>query len=76
MKKTGRLVICDTDNRTGSAASEIASRISQNDLIKYLNKEICILASEDYPVPFARNLEEEIVLTKEKVVSGIIKYMK
>lgn len=76
LKKTGRLVICDTDNRTGSAASEIASRISQNDLIKYLNKEICILASEDYPVPFARNLEEEIVLTKEKVVSGIIKYMK
>lgn len=75
LKKTGKLVICDTDNRTGSAASEIAARISQNGL-KYLKKEICIIAADDYPIPFARHLEEQIVLTKEKIIAGINEFMK
>lgn len=75
LEKTGRLVICDTDNRTGSAASEIAARISQSGLA-YLKREICIIAADDYPIPFAKHLEEQIVLTKEKIVAGINKFMK
>lgn len=75
LKKTGRIIICDTDNRTGSAASEIAARISQSGLT-YLKQEICIIAADDYPIPFARHLEEQIVLTKEKILDGVMTFMK
>lgn len=75
LKRTGKLIICDTDNRTGSAASEIAAQVSQN-AFAYLKKEICIIAAEDYPVPFEKHLEEQIVLTKDKIVTGVIDFMK
>lgn len=74
LKKTGKIIICDTDNYTCSAASEIAARISQSAL-KYLKREILIIAADDYPVPFARHLEEQVVLTKEKIVAGVLKFM-
>lgn len=74
LKRTGKLIICDTDNRTGSAASEIAARVVQNGF-EYLKKEICIIAAEDFPVPFEKHLEEQIVLTKDKIASGVIDFM-
>lgn len=71
IKKTGTLIICDTSCRTGSVASEIASRISQ-EAFGYLKKPIRIIAAEDAPVPFAKVLEEQIIVTKDKLLNGII----
>lgn len=75
LKRTGKLIICDTGSHTGSAASEIAARVSQSGFV-YLKKEICIIAAEDFPVPFEKHLEEQIVLTKDKIVAGVIDFMK
>lgn len=69
--KTGRVIICDTANRTGSVASEIASLLAQYDFYS-LKEPIQIVACENVPVPFARILEQEILVTKEKILSSII----
>lgn len=71
VKKTGKVVICDTANKRGSLASEIAALIVQNDFYS-LKKPIKIVACEDVPVPFAPELEKEILVTKEKILEAII----
>lgn len=70
VKKTGRVIICDTANKSGSAASEIASYIQEN-LFKYLKGPIKIVACENVPIPFAKKLEQEILVTKDKILSKI-----
>lgn len=70
VKKTGRVIICDTANRTGSVASEIAARLAQSAFYS-LKEPIQIVASEDVPVPFAKILENEVLVTKEKILSRI-----
>lgn len=71
VKKTGRVIICDTANRTGSTASEIASLLAQY-AFNLLKEPIQIAACEDVPVPFAKVLEKEIIVTKEKILNKII----
>lgn len=75
VKKTGRLVICDTSNRTGSIAGEIASRVIHEGM-DYLHKPIEIIAGEDVPVPFSKELEKKVLIDKDKIVSRIIDFMK
>ncbi len=70
VKKTGRVVICDTAGRTGSVASEIAARLGQ-DAFYDLKAPIQIVAGEDSPVPFTKILEEEVLVTKEKILQKI-----
>lgn len=70
VEKTGKVVICDTANRTGSVASEIAARLSQYAL-SALKAPVRIAACEDVPLPFARVLETEILVTKEKILREI-----
>ncbi len=70
VKKTGKILICDTANRTGSLASEIASLIVQHDFYS-LKEPIKIVACEDIPIPFASNLEKEILVTKDKILKAI-----
>lgn len=70
VKKTGRVIICDTANKSGSAASEIASYIQEN-LFKCLKGPIKIVACENVPIPFAKKLEQEILVTKDKILSKI-----
>lgn len=71
VKKTGRVIICDTANRTGSVASEISARLAEKAFC-YLKEPIQIVAGEDVPVPFAKVLEREILVTKEKIYNKII----
>jgi len=70
VEKTGKVILCDTANRTGSVASEIAARLSQYAL-SALKAPIRIVACEDVPLPFARVLETEILVTKEKILNEI-----
>ena len=69
-KRQGKILICDTANRTGSLASEIASLIVQHDFYS-LKEPIKIVACEDIPIPFASNLEKEILVTKDKILKAI-----
>ena len=70
LRKTGRIVIVDTANRTCSAASEISSRLAE-DAFHHLKAPIGIVSYDDVPVPFAKNLEREIMPTKDKVVEKV-----
>ena len=69
--KTGRLLICDTANKTGSVASEIASLTAQYALDS-LSEPIQIVACENIPIPFAKNLEQQIMVTKDKILDKIL----
>ena len=71
VKKTGRVVIADTANKTCSAASEISSILAE-ELFYELKAPIGIVAHEDVPVPFAKNLELQIIPTKEKIFQKVI----
>jgi len=73
--KTGRIVIVDTANRTCSAAGEISSRLAE-DIFAHLKAPIGIVAHDDIPVPFANNLEHQIMPTREKVWGKIISVLK
>lgn len=66
VKKTGRVVICDTANRAGSLAGHISSLIAQN-AFEYLKAPIGIAACEDVPIPYARELEATVLVSKEKI---------
>jgi acetoin:2,6-dichlorophenolindophenol oxidoreductase subunit beta len=74
VKKTGRVVIVDTANKTCSAASEISSLLAE-DIFYNLKAPIGIVAYDDVPVPFAKKLELEIMPTKEKLLSKVIAVM-
>lgn len=71
VEKTGKVIICDTANRTGSVASEIAALLAQYALTS-LKAPIQIVACEDVPVPFTKTLEQQIIVTKEKIYKAIM----
>jgi pyruvate/2-oxoglutarate/acetoin dehydrogenase E1 component len=71
VKRTGRIVIVDTANRSGSIASHISSVLSE-DLFDFLKAPIGIVAFEDVPVPFANNLEKLLMPTKDKIYNKIL----
>lgn len=66
VKKTGRVLIADTANRTCSAAANISSIISE-ECFEYLKAPILIAATDDFPLPFSHVLENEIVISKMKI---------
>jgi pyruvate/2-oxoglutarate/acetoin dehydrogenase E1 component len=72
--KTGRVVISDTANKSCSVASEISSILAE-DLFSALKAPIGIVAYDDVPVPFARNLELQIMPTKEKILNKVLNIM-
>jgi pyruvate/2-oxoglutarate/acetoin dehydrogenase E1 component len=74
VKKTGRVVIADTSNKTCSAASEISSILAE-ELFSALKAPIGIVACDNVPVPFAKNLELQIMPTKEKIIQKVINVM-
>lgn len=69
-KKTGRVLICDTANKAGSVASEIAAEL-QLRIFPFLKAPIQIAASQDIPVPFARHMEQEVLITADKIIKSI-----
>jgi len=74
VRKTGRVVIADTANKSCSAASEISSILAE-DLFSALKAPIGIVACDDVPVPYARNLELQIMPSKEKIYQKVINVM-
>lgn len=70
VKKTKRVIICDTSNQNGSVASEIAAQLAQK-AFYVLKEPIQIVAAENVPSPFAKVLEDEVLVTKEKILNRI-----
>lgn len=70
VKKTGHLVIVDTDWRTCGAASEIASIVAQKGF-KYLKSAIKIVAWPDVPVPSGHVLEEAFYPGKDDIIRSV-----
>ena len=70
VEKTGRVLICDTSNKSGSVANEIASLISQN-CLNSLKQPVEIVAAENIPVPFVRVMEDEVLVTADKILNKI-----
>ncbi len=70
--KTGKVVICDTANRTGSLAGHISSLIVEN-VFEYLKAPIGIAACCDVPIPYAKVLEQEVLISKDKILNTINK---
>ena len=71
VRKTGRVVIADTANKTCSAASEIASIIAEKAFYD-LKSPIGTVTYDDVPVPFAANLEKQIMPTSEKLLNKVL----
>ena len=71
VERTGYVLICDTANHTSSTASEISARLAQNAFYS-LRGPVEIVTCEDIPFPFARHLEQEVLVTKEKILAKIM----
>lgn len=74
VKKTGRVVVADTANKTCSAASEIIS-ILASDCFEYMKAPMEIVATEDVPIPFASSQESMVFPTVDKILNAVLKCM-
>ncbi len=70
VKKTGRVVIADSSNRSCSVASQISSVISER-AFEYLKAPVRIVCTEDVPLPYSRNLENVLIPNREKMKEAI-----
>ncbi len=75
VKKTGHLVIADTDWKTCGAASEIASMVAQKGL-KHLKSDVKIVAWPDVPVPSSYVLEEAFYPDKNSIIKSVKETLK
>lgn len=71
LRKTGKLLVCDTANRRGSIAESIVSEVVEH-AFSSLKYPVSIVTSEDVPVPFSPVLEREIIVNKDKLLKKIL----
>jgi len=64
VQKTGKALICHEDTLTGGFGAEIAAWIAQN-CFEYLDAPIVRVASQDTPIPFAPNLEQQFLASAQ-----------
>ncbi len=69
VKKTGRLLVLNEDNETGSISAEIASWAA-DELFELLDAPVKRLGSLDTPIPFAKDLESNY-LAKNRLAEKI-----
>jgi len=72
VKKTGRAVIVQEGWRFGGVGAEIANIIYDNALSD-LDAPVERVTSLDLPMPYARNLEQAILPSKERVIEAVKK---
>jgi len=69
VKKTGRLIIVDTDWKTAGVTSEIAAIVAEKGF-EYLKKPIKRVASQDTPTPASNVLEEKFYAGMNEIVAA------
>ncbi|MDD4019743.1 MAG: transketolase C-terminal domain-containing protein, partial [Kiritimatiellae bacterium] len=67
-KNTGRVMIVEEGPKTGGFAAEIAAQIVEQ-AYDYLEKPVRRLASPDFPIPSAKNLEAACIPTVPDIVA-------
>ena len=70
VRKTGRLVIVEEDNRTGGWAGEIAATVAEEAFF-WLDAPIKRVSAPDTPAPFAPVMEQFYVPSAERVVEAV-----
>ena len=76
VKKTGRLLIVEEDNKTCGIGAEISAMVAE-EAIDYLESPIKRLAAPDTPIPFSPILENYVIPDEEaiiRVVEEILNY--
>jgi len=67
VRKTGRLVIVHEDVYTNGWGAQLAAHFAEK-CIYLLDVPVCRIATVDTPIPFAPNLENEVIPSKEKII--------
>lgn len=70
LKKTGRLIVLDTSNETGSVATDIVSRMSTR-MFEYLKCAPRIIALPDAPSPTSRELTKYYYRGSRDIVNEV-----
>jgi pyruvate dehydrogenase E1 component beta subunit len=70
VRKTGRLVVVEEDNRTHGWGAEIAAMVAEEAFF-YLDAPIKRVAAPDTPPPFAPVMEEFYVPSEERVIAAV-----
>ena len=70
VKKTGKLMIAHEAVKNCGFGAEIAARISE-EAFKYLDAPIVRLAAKDCPVPYCKDLEDEVLPQKNQVLESL-----
>ena len=70
--KTGRVIIVQDTPLAGSVGASVSAMITgDSEMFAALKKEILIISSMDYPIPFSRTLERAISPTTETVTQAL-----
>ncbi len=73
VKKTGKVVLVNDAHKTGGFIGEIAAMIAESEAFDYLDAPIRRCAGEDVPMPYAQNLEMEMIPTVDSIKETIRK---
>ena len=74
VKKTGRLMVADEDNKTCGFAAEISAIVAE-EAIYYLKAPIIRNTSPDTPVPFSPPLEKAYMFGKDELLASMRRLM-
>jgi pyruvate/2-oxoglutarate/acetoin dehydrogenase E1 component len=67
VQRSGKVMLVGEDSRTGSVLESIASRISE-EMFTELDGPVRVLGSLDTPVPYAPSLEDEYLLSEQRIL--------
>jgi pyruvate dehydrogenase E1 component beta subunit len=70
VRKTGRLVIVEEDNRTGGWAADIAAIVAEEAFF-WLDAPVRRVSAPDTPAPFAPIMEQFYVPSEERVIKAV-----
>jgi pyruvate/2-oxoglutarate/acetoin dehydrogenase E1 component len=70
VKKTGRVVICEADCKTGGVGAEVLSQIVEH-VFDYLDGPIIRVAGRDTPIPYSPLLESVAVPDKDDIIKAV-----
>lgn len=71
-KKTNRAVVVTEDWQSYGTSAEIAARLYEQGF-DYLDAPIGRVSFKEIPMPYAKNLEQQVVVTPERIVAAIKK---
>ena len=75
VEKTGRALIVHEAQRTGGFGAEVAAQIA-DDAFPWLDAPVRRVAYPDFPVPYAKTLEQILMPTREKVVAAALELLR